>query len=259
MSVFDKLKKSDEGGYVFLSHSHSDIEKVREIRNALEEKGFEPLCFYLKCLNDDSEIEDLIKREIDAREWFVFANSENSRKSKWVTMEREYIKGAKNKKILSVDLDGDEPVRSIVDKISHNLRVFLSSTAYDRAIASRFRKKLEEKDFLVFYEDNMNFSFDDDVKGIVSSAICEASQEGCVLVLVTESSVKSPHVLNEIEQAICLNGNVVPVIFGDVTLSLSMKLLISKSQWYHLPKNPTDEEISSVIDKIGAKIIKRNN
>ena len=53
--------------------------------------GFEPLCFYLKCLENDNEIADLIKREIDAREWFIFIDSENSRNSKWVTLEREYI------------------------------------------------------------------------------------------------------------------------------------------------------------------------
>ena len=104
MSFFDKLKKA-KGGYIFLSHSHDDIEKVREIRNSLEKNGFEPLCFYLKCLDDDSEIEDLIKREIDAREWFVFVNSENSRRSKWVTLEREYIERTNKKKSKSNDLD----------------------------------------------------------------------------------------------------------------------------------------------------------
>ena len=87
---FEKLRKT-KGGYIFLSHSHDDIEKVRKIRNALEKDGFEPLCFYLKCLEDDDEIADLIKREIDAREWFVFVDSENARKSRWVTLEREAL------------------------------------------------------------------------------------------------------------------------------------------------------------------------
>ena len=103
MGIFDQLQKS-KGGYIFLSHSHEDIEKVREIRNSLEQDGFEPLCFYLKCLSDDSEIEDLIKREIDAREWFVFVNSENSRKSKWVTLEREYILRTNRKKVITIDI-----------------------------------------------------------------------------------------------------------------------------------------------------------
>jgi len=51
----DRNKKfiDGEGGYVFISHSHQDIEKVRKIRNEMEDQGFEPLCFYLKCLTDD--------------------------------------------------------------------------------------------------------------------------------------------------------------------------------------------------------------
>ena len=41
---------NENGGYVFISHSHKDIEKVRILRNVMEENGFEPLCFFLKCL-----------------------------------------------------------------------------------------------------------------------------------------------------------------------------------------------------------------
>ena len=91
---------SDTGGYVFISHSHQDIVKVRQIRNAMEEEGFEPLCFYLKCLSDEDEIEDLIKREIDAREWFVYA-----RASGWVRKEREYIASLGSKQIITIDLE----------------------------------------------------------------------------------------------------------------------------------------------------------
>ena len=89
MDFIEQIKNS-EGGYIFISHSHKDIKKVRKIRNKLEDNGFEPLCFYLKCMNDDTEIEDLIKREIDAREWFLFVDSKNSRESKWVSLERDY-------------------------------------------------------------------------------------------------------------------------------------------------------------------------
>ncbi|MBQ4111381.1 MAG: hypothetical protein IJD38_01150 [Clostridia bacterium] len=61
-----------QGGWIFISHSHQDIQKVRLIRNRLEEKGLEPLMFYLKCLSDEQEIEELIKREIDERDWFIY-------------------------------------------------------------------------------------------------------------------------------------------------------------------------------------------
>ena len=73
-----------EGGYVFISHSHLDIDKVRILRNRMEEEGFEPLCFYLKCLTEEDEITGLIQREIDAREWFVYVDSKNARNSDWV-------------------------------------------------------------------------------------------------------------------------------------------------------------------------------
>ena len=73
-----------DGGYVFISHSHKDIAEVRKLRNRLEENGFEPLCFYLKCLTDKDEVDGLIKREIDAREWFVYVDSPNARDSEWV-------------------------------------------------------------------------------------------------------------------------------------------------------------------------------
>ena len=49
------------------------------------------LMFYLKCLSDENEIEELIKREIDEREWFIYADSQNARASRWVQTEREYI------------------------------------------------------------------------------------------------------------------------------------------------------------------------
>ncbi len=56
-----------EGSWIFLSHSHNDFEKVREVRNILEVQGHNPLMFFLKCLNNDDEIDDLITREIEAR------------------------------------------------------------------------------------------------------------------------------------------------------------------------------------------------
>lgn len=38
------------GGGIFIFHSHLDIDIVRRIRNKLEDRGFEPLMFFLKCI-----------------------------------------------------------------------------------------------------------------------------------------------------------------------------------------------------------------
>ena len=85
-----------EGSWIFLSHSSADIEKVRAKRNEFEKLRQNPLAFHLKCLKTDTvegrkELEGLIKREIDSRDWFVFCESDAARKSQYVNMEKEYI------------------------------------------------------------------------------------------------------------------------------------------------------------------------
>ena len=45
-----------QGAWIFVSHSHKDIEKVREIRNELERRGHNPLLFFLKCMDDDGAL-----------------------------------------------------------------------------------------------------------------------------------------------------------------------------------------------------------
>ena len=84
--------KSNNEIRVFLSHSNKDYEKVRQVRNMLEEQSLRPLMFFLHYLNDEEEIDSLIKRKIDCRTRFIFCDSDNARKSHWVQKEVEYIK-----------------------------------------------------------------------------------------------------------------------------------------------------------------------
>jgi hypothetical protein len=81
-----------EGAWIFLSHSHQDFDKVAKVRDYLEARRHHPLMFFLKCLNDSHEIDNLIRREIEARSWFVLCDSANSRISRWVQSEVETIK-----------------------------------------------------------------------------------------------------------------------------------------------------------------------
>ena len=78
---------------IFLSHSHKDIDKVRTIRNLLESIDYEPLLFYLKCLDDNNDrLEEFIEKEIESRNIFIYCKSSNSEKSVWVQKELEYIR-----------------------------------------------------------------------------------------------------------------------------------------------------------------------
>lgn len=141
---------NDQGGWVFISHSHLDIEIVRMIRNKLEELGFNPLAFYLKCLSDEDEIEDLIKREIRVRDWFVFVNSENARKSHWVETERDYIEEIGGKNVCVINADCGEPRFSeILTNLADHMRINVIYTKDDRTLAEQVEQILLSHDFSV--------------------------------------------------------------------------------------------------------------
>lgn len=53
----------EERFWVFVSHSTKDFERVRLVRNALENSGFRPILFYLKCLENENEVNDLLKEK----------------------------------------------------------------------------------------------------------------------------------------------------------------------------------------------------
>ena len=121
-----------DGGWIFISHSHLDIDIVRRIRNKLEDRGFEPLMFFLKCLNDDNEIESLIKREINEREWFIYVESDNAANSRWVKSEREYIAQLSGKKVFTIDINGD--ITQQIENITRQLIVFISYAHKERTV-----------------------------------------------------------------------------------------------------------------------------
>jgi hypothetical protein len=59
----DATSSADQGApgaWIFLSHSHLDLVKVRRIRDAFEARAHNPLMFFLKALDDGSELDDLI-------------------------------------------------------------------------------------------------------------------------------------------------------------------------------------------------------
>lgn len=71
----------------------------------LEKRNIRPIMFFLKCLEDDTEVDALIKREIDSRHRFILCDSKNAKKSNWVQEEVKYIKEEKNRSYETIDLD----------------------------------------------------------------------------------------------------------------------------------------------------------
>lgn len=144
--------------WVFLSHSNKDYEKVRQVRNMLEEQSLRPLMFFLHCLNDDDEIDSLIKREIDCRTRFILCDSENARKSHWVQKEVEYIK-SQNRICETIDLSKsmDEIMSSLQDFINKT-RIFISYNREEYELAEMVYNRLSRLDFAVYIDRAWDFN-----------------------------------------------------------------------------------------------------
>lgn len=146
------MQEECKGGFIFISHSHHDMDKVRKLRNRLEDAGYEPLCFYLKALDgNEEELNDLIKREIDAREWFIYAASENSRESEWVQKEREWRKReeSKNDQEWEYDLESEVSIDEISEVLVKGLRIHVIYSHKDYKFVNRLVCKLRQRDFQV--------------------------------------------------------------------------------------------------------------
>lgn len=141
--------ENNEEIWIFLSHSNADYEKVRLIRNLLEEQSLRPLMFFLKCLNDEDEIDSLIKREIDCRTKFILCDSPQARNSKWVQREVDYIK-SKNQIYETIDLSlSEEELREKISLFKSRFVINIIYRGKDEAIVSLLEKKLRNLDFII--------------------------------------------------------------------------------------------------------------
>lgn len=148
----------DKGIWVFLSHSNKDYEKVRQVRNILEQQGYRPLMFFLNCLNDDNEIDGLIKREIDSREKFILCDSKNAQNSKWVQEEVNYIK-KKNRLWEKINIDSSiEDIMKSLSRFQSRNTIYINGTSDDTELKELIAKFFRAKDYDVInkhsYEEN---------------------------------------------------------------------------------------------------------
>lgn len=248
--------KNQEGGYVFISHSHKDIGPVRRLRNYLEENGFDPLCFYLRCLTDNDEVEGLIKREIDAREWFVYVDSPNARASAWVQKERAYIEKTGTKKILSFSLEEAASLEDQAARIMRSMRVFLSYSFMDRETADRLRQELVRRDLQVFWPEEVPLG--EDLYRKYEENLKAAAEKGCMVILLTENSMRSRYAEKEIAFFYKQNrgGLMIPVLAGEPELSEFMRYFLADQQMVKMGKDPSREDIIRAADAVESALEK---
>lgn len=202
-----------DGAWIFLSHSHKDLDSVMRLRNVLERYGHHPLMFFLKCLDDDSELDDLVKREIAARRWFVLCDSPNSQASRWVRREIEIINTLPENQRRTVDLtipQTEDQVKAL-DDLLRRATVFISYAHRDEDVATAISQVLRRHDFAVW-------DAKEELKPamtwvpVIESAIANAAQHGFVLVLINKWSRGSAWVERETQRALEYGSkNVIPI------------------------------------------------
>ncbi|MCH5180885.1 MAG: toll/interleukin-1 receptor domain-containing protein [Erysipelotrichales bacterium] len=245
--------------YFFISHSHLDIEKVRIIRNIIEETFFyEPILFFLKCLSEDDEITDLVQREIFERIWFVYCKSDNAEKSKYVQEERKYIdyltKNGKVKKILNVELDkfeiwDDNCYEYIRKQISHEIKktkIFLSYSYRDNDIALMLYNWFTNRGYSVW---NANDILDGDnfSESIYKTIQKYINNDGLFLPILTENSVKNSFVMAEIRYALEKNATIIAI---NIKGSCEIQIPIDHILQFTLDLDNIEISLNNLVDMI---------
>lgn len=180
--------------WIFLSHSNRDYEKVRLVRNMLEEQSLRPLMFFLHCLNDNEEIDSLIKREIDCRTRFILCDSENARKSHWVQKEVEYIK-SQNRICETIDLSKSlDEIKVTLQDFINKTKIFISYNREEYELAEMVYNRLSIYDFSVYidrawdFKSSYNQNYKDAVDFLENSV---AKSNGYVVAIVNERVLNS--------------------------------------------------------------------
>ena len=189
--------------WIFLSHSNKDFEKVRFIRNYLEEHSCRPLMFYLKCLSNDDEIDNLIKREIDCRTRFIICDSENSRESKWVQSEVAYIK-SQLRAYDTIDLSmSNEEISTLLDEIIKGTQIYLSYHRNDAELVDAVYSHIKKYDIrCVLDEKGLGIFSEKSFKDQLNNAIDLAKDFGFVVFFASEKSLASKWVIYELQYAV---------------------------------------------------------
>ena len=140
----------DKNVWVFVSHSNKDFDKIIKLRNQLENRHYRPLLFFLKCLEDDEEIFELIKREINARDRFLLCKSKNTQISKWVQKEIDYIQSL-GRPYEIIDLEADDTeIQKAINRFDRRSTVYIWSTEtkFNQLVALELIKRSFRVSFL---------------------------------------------------------------------------------------------------------------
>ena len=248
--TFDRNKEI----WIFLSHSSEDFDKVRLIRNYLEEKSFRPLMFYLKCLESDEEIYDLITREIDVRTRFILCDSENAQNSYWVQREMDYIRSRVPKRSYQV-LDLSKPMETLIEELdtyTNQMNIFISCSCKYDELHKQVCNRLSKYDLRVLPE----FVAGQDYHETIMQGIRHAANNGYFVFLDSEDHHESICGASEFKFADELGANVVLITLTNGANELcSHDCSLGKYRHINVGCIPDDEKADKVVHIILGRIL----
>lgn len=231
--------------WIFLSHSNKDYELVRKVRNLLEEQGKRPLMFFLKCLDDDNEVFELVKREIDARSRFILCKSRNTENSDgWVQKEFRYIQ-EQNKPYEIIDLENSGSFNDSIVRLIRRSKVFISYSNQDRDFVRILEKELEKNAFDV-WTDYCNLNAGDNFATQVVTAITDAAEKGYVLYIGSRNSMNSEWIKKEIEIAINKEGFIIPCMIDKSSRNIP-DIKLQNYQWIDASDGTMQEKVQQIV------------
>ena len=248
------------GCWIFLSHASKDIELVRRVRNEFEKYGQNPLAFHLRCLDEEyprkeEELWDLIYREIDAREWFVYCKSPEAENSDNVLRERQYIERSGKNKIWMLDMTEEwDAIATKIHKICADQEVFISYAHQDHQVAAVLQRVLIDKDYSVWTpDDNMNIGDDCGVQ--IGNAISRCAEQGFYVLLISENSLKSQFVEKELEYATSQGAWIIPIVIGDIVLPQWLERWLG--QYFRISEQTIRTDFEKVVAMIDSVMMKK--
>ncbi|MCM1042783.1 MAG: toll/interleukin-1 receptor domain-containing protein [Corallococcus sp.] len=244
---------------IFFSHSHKDIEKVRKLREIFESLEFEPLIFHLKCLDDkNDELEDFIKREIDARNVFIYCKSQNAEKSEWVQKELQYITQSNSRRLYTIDIDLPlnqtlvTLLNSLCELIKHN-SIFISYSHRDELICNSIKDLLTKNGYnpILRYETIKKQDEHDKI-------LREIVKNGVFLPIITHNYMNSLYCQAELEGALYstdygIKPLILPLIVNynsQNALELIPKLYYYKFYSFDFEKNLTTVNEKNILNML---------
>jgi hypothetical protein len=225
--------------WIFVSHASADLRVVRQVRNYLEEKGASPLLFHLRALTHQEEFWPIIEKEIAARNFFLYCDSEAAGKSEWVQRERRVIEALDPKPRVG-DIRVDQPGLDLVklDRFLMSTKVFATFNRQDNDTVSPFLDLLEDSGYILTLNRTPAARWAEDMD--IVNRIGATTRDGFVVVFLSSNAVESKWVELELRLAHDLGARFVPVLLERVaSFPSSYQSTVLAYQWFDATVDPS--------------------